>query len=190
MTASAARPTRILGIDPGSRVTGWGVVDCAPRGARFVACGTIRTAPGADLAARLRTIHDAVRELCREHAPDEVAVERAFVSDNADTALKLGQARAAAICGTFDLGPTLHEYAPATIKQALVGSGAATKEQVQHMVRALLALRERLASDASDALAAALCHAHGRGARGRYAAALAAVGGGRRRSGLRRGRRR
>jgi len=190
VSARPAKATRILGIDPGSRVTGWGVVDCEPRGLRFVACGTIRTAPGADLGARLRTIHDAVRALCSEHAPDEVAVERAFVSDNADTALKLGQARAAAICGTFDHGPTLHEYAPATIKQAVVGSGAATKEQVQHMVRALLAVRDKLAFDASDALAAAVCHAHGRGLKSRYAAVLGATRAAKHSGGLRRGRRR
>lgn len=160
--------TRILGIDPGSVVTGWGVVDADARGVAFVACGTVRAAAaegaeGADLAARLKRIHDEVRALCAEFRPHEVAVERVFVDKNAGSALKLGQARAAAICGTFDSGAALHEYAPREVKQAVVGTGAATKEQVAHMVRALLGLQVKVAIDASDALACALTHAHGRG---------------------------
>jgi crossover junction endodeoxyribonuclease RuvC len=164
--------TRILGIDPGSRITGWGVVDVAGQRTALVAAGTLRIAADGDLAQRLKAIHDGVRALCAEHHPQEVAVERAFVSDNADTALKLGQARAAAICGTFDAGVAFFEYAPAKIKQAIVGSGAATKQQVQHMVRALLPGAGPMALDASDALAVALCHAHGRGLNAKYAAVL------------------
>jgi crossover junction endodeoxyribonuclease RuvC len=155
--------TRILGIDPGSLVTGWGVVEAGPGGVAFVACGTVRTDPAADLAARLKRIHDEVRSLCAEFRPHEVAVERVFVDKNAGSALKLGQARAAAICGTFDGGAAVHEYAPREIKQAVTGTGAASKEQVAHMVRALLGLQVKVALDASDALACALTHAHGRG---------------------------
>lgn len=165
-------PVRILGIDPGSRVTGWGVIDLDGSRTALVAAGTLRIATDGDLAARLKQIHDGVRALCAEHRPDEVAVERAFVSENADTALKLGQARAAAICGTFDAEIAFFEYAPAKIKQAVVGKGTATKDQVQHMVRALLPGAGVMALDASDALAVALCHAHGRGLKAHYAELL------------------
>lgn len=174
MSTPTAMPgsTRILGIDPGSRVTGWGVVDVAGARTALVAAGTLRISSAGDLATRLKTIHDGVRALCAEHRPHEVAVERAFVSENADTALKLGQARAAAICGTFDAGVAFFEYAPAKIKQAVVGKGSATKEQVQHMVRALLPGAGPMTHDASDALAVALCHAHGRGLKAHYAVLL------------------
>lgn len=155
--------TRILGIDPGTLCTGWGIVDADVKGIAFVACGTVRTDPTSDLAARLKRIHDEVRALCAEFRPHEVAVERVFVDKNAGSALKLGQARAAAICGTFDGGAALHEYAPREVKQAVTGTGAATKDQVAHMVRALLGLQVKVAIDASDALACALTHAHGRG---------------------------
>lgn len=155
--------TRILGIDPGSLVTGWGVLDLEGGTVAFVACGTVRTDRSADFVTRLKRIHDELRALCAEFRPHEVAVERVFVDQNAGTALKLGQARAAAICGTFDSGAVFHEYAPREIKQAVVGTGAATKDQVAHMVRALLGMRVKVAVDASDALACALCHAHGRG---------------------------
>jgi len=162
--------TRILGIDPGSLVTGWGVVDAGPAGIAFVACGTVRTDPEAALAQRLKRIHDEVRALCAEFRPHEVAVERVFVDKNAGSALKLGQARAAAICGTFDSAAAVHEYAPREVKQAVTGTGAATKDQVAHMVRALLGMQVKVAVDASDALAAALTHAHGRGLSKRIAA--------------------
>lgn len=155
--------TRILGIDPGSLRTGWGIVDADAKGVAFVACGTVRTDPSSDLAARLKRIHDEVRSLCAEFRPHEVAVERVFVDKNAGSALKLGQARAAAICGTFDSGAAFHEYAPREVKLAVTGTGAAGKEQVAHMVRALLGIQVKVAIDASDALACALAHAHGRG---------------------------
>lgn len=176
--------TRILGIDPGSRVTGWGVVDVVGQRTILVAAGTLRVAAAGDLAARLKAIHDGVRALCAEHRPQEVAVERAFVADNADTALKLGQARAAAICGTFDAGLAFFEYAPAKIKLAVVGKGNATKDQVQHMVRALLRA-DAMAFDASDALAVALCHAHGRGLKAQYGALLGQMRRGNRRQAAR-----
>lgn len=163
---------RILGIDPGSRVTGWGFIDSDGRSSRYVASGQIHTA-GADLPVRLRQIYDSLRALVAEHAPAEVAVESVFMHRNADSALKLGQARAAAICATFGEGVEVFEYAARAVKQAVVGTGAAEKGQVAHMVGVLLARREPLLADEADALAVALCHAHtralvldpGRGAR-------------------------
>jgi len=161
---------RILGIDPGSLVTGYGVVDFAGRDLKYVASGTIVTGGGA-FPARLETIFRGVEVLVAEHVPDEFAIENVFVSRNADSALKLGQARAAAICASFGRDLPVHEYTPREIKQAVVGRGGAPKEQVQHMVRTLLGLREALPADASDALAVALCHAFGREARQRLALA-------------------
>jgi crossover junction endodeoxyribonuclease RuvC len=152
---------RILGIDPGSRVTGWGFIDSDGRTSRYVASGQIHTA-GADLPARLQQIYESVRRLVAEHAPAEVAVESVFMHRNADSALKLGQARAAAICATFGEGVEVFEYAARAVKQAVVGTGAAEKAQVAHMVGVLLARRQPLLADEADALAVALCHAHTR----------------------------
>ena len=151
---------RILGIDPGSRLTGYGVIDVQGTEIAIVACGAIGTS--GDHASRLRTIFRSVAELVEEHAPDEVAIERVFVHRNADSALKLGQARAAALCATFAPELPVFEYAARHIKKAVVGRGSAEKGQVQHMVRMLLGLREAPSPDAADALAAALCHAHER----------------------------
>lgn len=153
---------RILGIDPGSRLTGYGIVDTQGTHIKFVDCGSI-SASG-DHADRLRQIFHAIEVLVSEHGPDEVAIERVFVHRNADSALKLGQARAAALCATFAAELPIHEYAARHIKKAVVGKGSAEKDQVQHMVRMLLGLREAPGPDAADALAAALCHAHERGA--------------------------
>lgn len=161
---------RILGIDPGSRITGYGLVDMAGATPRYVAAGCIRT-EDEDFVARLRAIHDGIAALLEEHAPREIAVERVFVNRNADSALKLGQARAAAICGSFARPLPLFEYSPREIKQAVVGRGGAAKEQVQHMVRALLGIRGELPEDAADALAVALCHGFSRTTRQRLAAA-------------------
>jgi crossover junction endodeoxyribonuclease RuvC len=159
--ATAAR-CRILGIDPGSRHTGFGIIDCAGGDHRCVAQGRIDVA-GASLAERLYRIHDGIRALLARHAPDEIAVERVFVNRNVDSALKLGQARGAALAA-LGADAAVHEYAPRAIKLAVVGFGAADKAQVAHMVRQLLALGAEvaLATDASDALAVALCHAHAR----------------------------
>lgn len=162
--------TRILGIDPGSRVTGWGVVDANGATTRYVASGCIRTA-GADLAGRLQEIFTGVGAVVAEHAPAELAIERVFVARNADSALKLGQARSAAICATFGAGLPVHEYAARAVKLAIVGQGAAEKAQVAHMVRAILSVQASLAADESDALAIALCHAHTRPLGARLAAA-------------------
>jgi crossover junction endodeoxyribonuclease RuvC len=162
--------TRILGIDPGSRVTGFGVVDADGPVTRYVASGCIRTG-GEDLAARLREIFAGVTDIVARYAPSELAIERVFVHRNADSALKLGQARSAAICATFTGSLAVHEYAARAVKLAVVGQGGAEKAQVQHMVRAILQLPAPLAADEADALAVALCHAHTRPLGARLAAA-------------------
>lgn len=150
---------RILGLDPGSRLTGFGIVDFAGDRACYVASGGIRTADGT-FAERLRTIFEAVAGIAAEYRPDAVVLETVFVHRNAGSALKLGQARSAALCATFGRDIAVFEYAPREIKLAVVGTGAATKAQVQHMVTSLLGLSGRPAPDAADALAAALCHGH------------------------------
>lgn len=152
---------RILGIDPGSRLTGFGVLDFETDNATYVASGSINSIDG-EFAVRLKTIFNAVTELVREYQPQVVAIESVFVHRNPGSALKLGHARSAAICATFDFDVDVHEYAPREIKQAVVGTGAATKEQIQHMVKAMLDLRGDPSPDAADALATALCHGHQR----------------------------
>jgi crossover junction endodeoxyribonuclease RuvC len=158
--ATAAVSVRILGLDPGSRRTGFAVIDSRGGQLRAVAHGCLNVAAAAPVA-RLRMIFEGLAALMREHAPAEVAVERVFVSRNADSALRLGQARGAALCA-IPAGVPLFEYAPSAIKLAVVGSGAAEKFQVAHMIRALLALAELPGTDAADALAVAVCHAHAR----------------------------
>ena len=152
---------RILGLDPGSLRTGYGLVDCRPGGEIHVANGCINAGSGAFLT-RLRLIFDAVAALVEEHRPDEIAIERVFVHRDPDSALKLGQARGAAICAAVALGASAHEYAPRAIKSAVSGYGAADKAQVARMVTTLLQLECRPAADAADALAVALCHAQSR----------------------------
>ena len=171
-SSASAAPARILGLDPGSRLTGFGVVDCAGQTTTYVASGAIAT-PAGDFPARLQAIFECVRELVLEYQPAEIAIERVFVSRNPDSALKLGQARGAALCGAFCAATTVYEYSPREIKLAIVGAGGAEKRQVQHMVKALLRVQVRLGADAADALAVALCHAHGRGLRARLGAAAA-----------------
>jgi len=157
---SPAATTRILGLDPGSLRTGFGIIDCEKGTLRIVAQGCIATA-GGPLADRLRIIHARVSELIAEHRPQEIAVERVFLAKNADSALKLGQARGAAIAAVpVTLG--VHEYAPRAIKLAVVGVGGAEKSQVAHMVKRLLRVELKLAADAADALAVAICHANSR----------------------------
>jgi crossover junction endodeoxyribonuclease RuvC len=152
---------RVLGLDPGSRTTGYGVIEYRTGQWRHVAHGCIAVPPGSAIAARLRWIFEGLSELIALHRPAEVAVERVFVNRNVDSALKLGQARGAALCAVpHELA--VFEYAPRAVKLALVGSGAAEKPQVAHMVRTVLGLEGRLAADAADALAVALCHAHSR----------------------------
>jgi crossover junction endodeoxyribonuclease RuvC len=160
---------RILALDPGSLVTGYAVIDCEQSQSRYIASGSIRTAD-APFPQRLKTIYEAVSKLAQEWRPDEVAVERVFLHRNADSALKLGQARGAALCGSFSAAPRIFEYSAREVKQAVVGTGAAQKEQVQLMVKQLLKLSGQLGPDAADALAIALCHAHSRGMRALLAA--------------------
>ena len=162
---SALPPVRILGIDPGSIVTGFGVIDATAQGARYVASGNIRAGRG-DMATRLREIFDHVAGLIESHAPGEVAIERVFMHANPDSALKLGQARGAALCAATGRGASVHEYAAREVKLSVTGTGAADKVQVQHMVKVLLGLEGKLAADAADALAIAICHANHRGLRG------------------------
>ncbi len=155
---SSLSRARILGLDPGSLRTGYGVIDCAGGTLTIVAQGCIATS-GGPLADRLRIIHARVAELIVLHRPEQVAVERVFLSKNADSALKLGQARGAALAAVpATLG--VHEYAPRAVKLAVVGVGGAEKTQVAHMVKQLLRLDLKLAADAADALAVAICHAN------------------------------
>lgn len=151
---------RILGIDPGSRLTGYGFIDVRGGQTVLVDCGTIRTA--GDHSSRLRQIFGEVAELVAQYQPVEIAIERVFVHRNPDSALKLGQARAAALCATFQADLPIFEYATRHIKKAVVGSGGADKTQVQHMVKMLLAMNDEPQADAADALAVALCHSHER----------------------------
>ena len=159
--AVVAPRARILGLDPGSIITGYAIIECAGGDATYVTSGSIRTS-GASFPQRLQDIFRQVSRLVNEHRPDEIAIERIFMHRNADSALKLGQARGAALCGTFESASQVYEYAPREVKLAVVGSGSAQKEQVQLMVRQILRLTEVLGADAADALAIALCHAHSR----------------------------
>jgi len=157
---TAAATVRILGLDPGSRRTGFGFIESSGGTLTVIAHGCLNVSAAAPMA-RLRLIFEGLRELMSAHAPVEVAIERVFVSRNVDSALKLGQARGAALCAVPQ-GIPVFEYAPRAIKLAVVGSGAAEKLQVAHMIRTLLALSERPGADAADALAVAVCHAHTR----------------------------
>ncbi|HEY2679017.1 MAG TPA: crossover junction endodeoxyribonuclease RuvC [Steroidobacteraceae bacterium] len=149
---------RVLGIDPGSQRTGFGVVDAAGSRLSYVASGVIRTSQ-AEFAVRLCEIFRCVQTIVAQYQPQEIAIEKVFVNRNPDSALKLGQARGAAICGTHEANAEVFEYATRQIKQAVVGSGNAEKAQVQLMMRSLLKLDAPVPTDAADALAAAVCHA-------------------------------
>lgn len=148
---------RILGIDPGSRLTGFGVLDFVSDQPNYIASGAVKTIDG-KFPQRLKRIFESVTEIVGEYQPDALAIESIFVHKNAASALKLGHARSAALCATFALDLEVFEYAPREIKQAVTGTGAATKEQVQHMVVSMLRLDGSPSPDAADALAAALCH--------------------------------
>ena len=150
---------RILGIDPGLRLTGFGVIDVDGPRLSYVASGVVRT-PDADLAARLHVIFTSVREIVATHRPSAAAIEKVFVNVNPHSTLLLGQARGAAICGLMAGGIGVSEYTALQTKQATVGTGRATKAQMQAMVTRLLRLSGEPGSDAADALACAICHAH------------------------------
>jgi crossover junction endodeoxyribonuclease RuvC len=154
---------RILGIDPGLRVTGFGVIDKTGHTLTYVTSGVIKTAD-ADLPSRLNTIFEGISTLVRQHAPDQSAIEKVFVNVNPQSTLLLGQARGAAICGLVANGVPVAEYTALQLKQAVVGYGRATKEQMQQMVVRLLALSGVPSTDAADALGMAICHAHAGGA--------------------------
>ena len=151
---------RILGIDPGLRVTGFGLVEKTGRRIVYVTSGRIRT-PDAQLPERIKTILDGLEEVIEQGQPDHVAIEKVFVNVNPQSTLLLGQARGAAICAAVGRRLPVTEYTALQIKQAVVGNGHAHKEQVQEMVRRLLTLPVAPGADAADALACAICHAHG-----------------------------
>lgn len=153
--------TLILGIDPGSRITGYGVVRDTGRGCEYIASGCIRTGTG-ELPERLDAVFSGVSQVIEQYQPDLMGIEQVFMARNADSALKLGQARGAAIVAGTRAGLSVSEYSATQIKSAVVGSGRAAKEQVQIMVMHLLKLTQKPQVDASDALAVALCHAHHR----------------------------
>jgi len=167
---SAARAVRILGIDPGSRRLGYGIIDVVGADCRCVVHGRIEV-DGLPLVERMAGLHAGVRALVVEHGPQEVAIEKVFVKRNVDSALKLGQARGAALAALA--GMPVAEYAPRAIKLATVGFGGADKVQMVHMIRALLGVSARLSVDAADALAVALCHAQHRRLAGLVADAAA-----------------
>lgn len=151
---------RILGIDPGSRVTGWGVLDSSGWDIRLVAHGAIRAGDGGPLGERLVRLMEGLRQVIVAHGPDVVAIEEVFTAKNARAALVLGHARGVALLAACEAGISIHEYAPTRVKSAITGSGRAEKAQVQAALAVQLAMREiPRPIDASDALAVALCHA-------------------------------
>lgn len=151
--------TIILGIDPGSRITGYGVIRQQGRHLHYLGSGCIRTSEK-QLPGRLKQIYAGVSEIITQFQPDEFAIEQVFMSKNADSALKLGQARGAAIVAAVNVDLQVHEYAARLIKQAVVGTGGADKAQVQHMVQQMLKLAAKPQADAADALGVAICHAN------------------------------
>jgi crossover junction endodeoxyribonuclease RuvC len=161
---------RILGVDPGLRNTGWGLIEAAGSRLSFLACGSIRTDAQASLAERLAAIHCALTDLIEANGPCEAAVEETFVNRDPQSTLKLGQARGAAIAALALKGLPVSEYAANLIKKTVVGVGHAEKTQVATMVRMLLPASNAVSPDAADALAVAICHAQHRTARARGAA--------------------
>ncbi|KTD19498.1 crossover junction endodeoxyribonuclease RuvC [Legionella israelensis] len=151
--------TVILGIDPGSRITGYGLIEEKNRHLYYVDSGCIRTTDGS-LSGRLLRIYDSICQLMENYQPDEVAIEQVFVHQNPDSALKLGHARGAALVAAASHRIKIAEYSAREVKQSVVGYGAAQKEQVSHMVVQLLSLSNRPQNDAADALAIAICHSH------------------------------
>ena len=153
---------RILGIDPGLRRTGWGVVDVAGNRLIFVACGSVETNERDEVAARLVAIHRGLARVLTEHRPQEAAVEATFVNKNAAATLKLGQARGVALLAPAQAGVSVAEYAPNLVKKTIVGAGHGDKAQVRTMIGVLLPKADPASDDAADALAVAVTHAHHR----------------------------
>jgi len=150
---------RILGIDPGSRLTGYGIIEETFRGYSYIVSGSIRVNEDY-FPDRLKQIFKSLLEIVEQYQPEQMAVEQVFMHINADSALKLGQARGAAICAVQAAGLPVFEYSAKQVKQAVVGKGNAQKLQVQHMVKILLNIQGEMQIDASDALGICLCHAH------------------------------
>lgn len=148
-----------MGVDPGSRITGYGIVRAEGRRIEYLDSGCIRVGEK-PMAERLQTIFHSLATLIGEYRPEQFAIEQVFMARNPDSALKLGQARGAAIVSAANSGLEVNEYSARQVKQAVVGKGSADKSQVQHMVQVLLALSRKPQADAADALAIALCHAH------------------------------
>jgi crossover junction endodeoxyribonuclease RuvC len=157
-----ARPIRILGIDPGLRRTGWGMVVIDGNRLSYVACGSLATDDKASLAMRLLAIHDGLRQVVADHAPDEAAVEATFVNKDAAATLKLGQARGIAMLVPAIAGLPVAEYAPNLVKKTIVGAGHCEKAQIRMMLGVLLPKANPQSHDAADALAIAITHAHHR----------------------------
>ncbi|MCA1952360.1 MAG: crossover junction endodeoxyribonuclease RuvC [Hyphomicrobiales bacterium] len=155
--------TRIIGIDPGLRHTGWGVIAVEGTRLSYIACGAVEPSPAADLADRLAAIHEGLRGVIQEHAPEEAAVEETFLNKDPRATLKLGAARGVAMLVPAQAGLRVAEYAPNQIKKAVVGAGHAEKAQIRMMVKVLLPKAEFRTDDMADALAIAICHAHHRG---------------------------
>ena len=154
---------RIFGIDPGSRITGFGCIDVVDRNISYVASGTIKVSHHR-FPLNLKFLFLHTRELMEKYHPDECAIEQVFVAKNPSSAIKLGQARGALLCAMMMQSTQVAEYAARSIKQAVVGNGGASKQQVQFMVQAILNLPKQSQPDAADALAIAICHAHVRNA--------------------------
>lgn len=154
------RTLRILGLDPGLRRTGWGVVESRDNSLRFVASGMVAPNAKLDTAARLNLLYDGVARLIEAWSPDEAAVEEIFVNKNPGSTLRLGQARGVVMLAPARAGLAVHEYAANAVKKSVVGAGHADKTQVQAMVRMLLPTADPQSADAADALAVAICHAH------------------------------
>jgi crossover junction endodeoxyribonuclease RuvC len=163
---------RIIGIDPGLRRTGWGVVETLGNSLRFVAAGTLKSDDKAELAARLCQIHDGLVEVLALHQPFEAAVEQTFVNKDAVATLKLGQARGVAMLVPARAGLAVAEYAPNAVKKAVVGAGHAEKQQIHMMVKVLMPRASFDSEHAADALAIAICHAHHRQSLARLARAV------------------
>ncbi len=162
---------RVLGIDPGLRVTGFGVLDKTGSKLVYVTSGCIKTPAAGNLALRLKSILEGLREVIASVAPDQIAIEKVFVNTNPQSTLLLGQARGTAICAAVLHELPVAEYTALQVKQAVVGNGHAAKEQVQDMVKRLLQLTGDPSPDAADALACAICHAHGGQGLGKLATA-------------------
>jgi crossover junction endodeoxyribonuclease RuvC len=156
------RAIRIIGIDPGLRRTGWGVIEITGNRLGFLGCGSVRTNDKDSLAARLLTIHDGLMRILDEFRPDEAAVEQTFINNNATASLKLGQARGVAMVVPARAGVPVAEYAPNLVKKSIVGAGHGDKAQVRMMIGVLLPKADPESDDAADALAIAVTHAHHR----------------------------